>query len=234
MLLDVQGIDTYYGVFQALFQVSLSLEKEEVTCLLGRNGAGKTTTLKSIVGTLRPRSGSIKFEGEELVGKRPYQIVRLGIGFVPEDRLVFSGLTVRENLELGRRGGGRRDLERALERVYSLFPQLKTLEGQAAGTLSGGEQQMLTIGRTLMGAPKLILLDEPTAGLAPLLVQTLGDQITRLKEEGITVLLTEQDAFFALEISQKAHVIDKGMIVYEGAASMLVQDPQMMRDYLGV
>ncbi|MBW1797634.1 MAG: ABC transporter ATP-binding protein [Deltaproteobacteria bacterium] len=234
MLLEVNKIDTYYGIFQAIFQVSLGIEQGEVVCLLGRNGAGKSTTLTSIIGLNQPKSGSIKYKGREITGKKSYQIVRLGIGFVPEDRWIFSDLSVKENLELGLREKKEKGRGLGLERVYGLFPKLKLMENQNAGTLSGGEQQMLTVGRTLMGNPESILLDEPTAGLAPLIARSLGDQIRRLKQEGLTILLAEQNALLAMDISDRAYVIDKGTIVYEGSVQKLREDEDMMRGYLGV
>jgi len=234
MLLEVTNIDTCYGIFQAIFQVSLGLDQGEVVCLLGRNGAGKTTTLASIVGLNRPRSGSIMYKGEEITGRKPYQIIRLGIGFIPEDRWIFSDLSVKENLELGLREKKGKNFGSALEKIYGLFPKLKTMENRNAGTLSGGEQQMLTVGRTLMGDPESILLDEPTAGLAPLIAQTLGDQIRKLKEEGLTILLAEQNALLAMDISDRAYIIDKGSIVYEGSVETLRGDDEIMREYLGV
>ncbi|MBL7205424.1 MAG: ABC transporter ATP-binding protein [Desulfobacteraceae bacterium] len=234
MLLEVNKIDTYYGIFQAIFQVSLGIEQGEVVCLLGRNGAGKSTTLTSIIGLNQPKSGSIKYKGREITGKKSFQIVRLGIGFIPEDRWIFSDLSVKENLELGLREKKGKGHVFGLERIYDLFPKLKLMENQNAGTLSGGEQQMLTVGRTLMGNPESILLDEPTAGLAPLIARSLGDQIRRLKQEGLTILLAEQNALLAMDISDRAYVIDKGTIVYEGSVEKLRQDRDMMRGYLGV
>jgi branched-chain amino acid transport system ATP-binding protein len=234
VLLEVNHIDTYYGIFQAIFQVSLEVSKGEAVCLLGRNGAGKTTTLTSIVGLNRPKSGVIRYEGLEITGKKPYQIARLGIGLIPEDRWVFSGLSVKENLEMGigkKRGqGGIFNLER----IYGLFPKLKQMENRNGGTLSGGEQQMLTVGRTLMGNPELVLLDEPTAGLAPLVAQHLADQISSLKQEGLSILLTEQNALLAMGISERAYIMDKGAIVYEGSIGKLREEDQAMRQYLGV
>jgi branched-chain amino acid transport system ATP-binding protein len=231
--LEVREIDTFYGIFQAIFKVSLALEQSEVVCLLGRNGAGKTTTLTSIVGLNRPRSGGIQYKGQEITGKKPFQIARMGIGFVPEQRWIFSDLTVRENLELGLRKADRVLMASRLDRVHALFPKLKDLENHRGGTLSGGEQQMLTLGRTLMGSPELILLDEPTAGLAPLIAQMLGKQITKLKEQGLTLLLTEQNAALAMSVSDKAFIIDKGAIVYDGTVERLRQDQKVMREYLG-
>lgn len=234
MSLEVKAINTFYGIFQAIFGVSLALDPGEVVCLLGRNGAGKTTTLTSIVGLTKPKSGRIYYKGREITGKKPYQIVRLGIGFVPENRWIFSDLSVRENLELGLRKRERGAMGSALEKVYGLFPKLKILENHLGGTLSGGEQQMLTLGRTLMGSPELILLDEPTAGLAPIIAQLLGEQIRRLKEERYTLLLAEQNALFAMDISDRAYVVDKGSVVYEGRVEDLSLNKELMREYLGV
>jgi branched-chain amino acid transport system ATP-binding protein len=234
MFLEVKAIDTFYGIFQAIFAVSLNLDQGEVVSLLGRNGAGKSTTLRSVVGLSRPSSGSVHFKGEEICGKKPYQIARKGIGFVPENRWIFSDLTVKENLDLGLRKKDRQSMVTALEKVYGLFPKLKTMENRLAGTLSGGEQQMLTVGRTLMGNPECVLLDEPTAGLAPIVAQLLGDQIRKLKDEQYTLLMAEQNALFAMDISDRAYVIDKGAIVYEGRVDELKQNREMMREYLGV
>lgn len=232
--LEIKGINTFYGVFQALFDVSLRLEEGESVCLLGRNGAGKTTTLSSIVGLNSPRSGSITFKGTDVTGKRPHEIARLGVGFAPENRLIFQDLSVRDNLELGCRKKSRPELLGALDRVYTLFPRLKDFEDRAGGTLSGGEQQMLTIARALMGSPDLLLLDELTTGLAPIVIQSLKVQITQLKQEKLTILLTEQNALFALDISDRVYVIDKGTIVYDGSVEGLRQDRDLMRQYLGV
>jgi branched-chain amino acid transport system ATP-binding protein len=234
MFLEVKAIDTFYGIFQAIFKVSLNLDQGQVVSLLGRNGAGKSTTLKSIVGLCRPGSGSIRLKGEEICGKKPFQIARKGIGFVPENRWVFSELTVKENLDLGLRKRDRPAVSKAFEKVYGLFPKLKTMENRVAGTLSGGEQQMLTVGRTLMGSPECVLLDEPTAGLAPIVAQLLGDRIRKLKDERYTLLMAEQNALFAMDISDRVYVIDKGAIVYEGRVDELKQNRDMMREYLGV
>ncbi|MBI4966395.1 MAG: ABC transporter ATP-binding protein [Desulfomonile tiedjei] len=234
MFLEVNKINTFYDIFQAVFDVSVQLDKGEVVCLLGRNGAGKTTTLSSIVGLNPPKSGSVKFKGVDLTGKKPYEIARMGMGFVPENRWIFSELTVKDNLELGCRGKNSRQVSAALERIYSLFPRLKDLMNRAGGTLSGGEQQMLTIARSLMGEPELLLLDELTIGLAPIVVQLLKRQIEKLKSERLTILLTEQNALFALDVSDRAYVIDKGTIVYEGTVQSLRQDQELMTKYLGV
>lgn len=232
--LELHEVNTFYDVFQALFDVSLGLEEGEAVCLLGRNGAGKTTTLSSIVGLNPPRSGHITFRGAAIIGKRPYQIARMGVGFAPENRLIFQDLTVRDNLELGCRNKSRRGLLNAFDKVYGLFPRLKDLKDRQGGTLSGGEQQMLTIARALMGGPDLLLLDELTTGLAPIVVQLLKAQIAHLKQEKLTILLTEQNALFALDICERVYVIDKGMIVYEGRVEELRQNRNLMQQYLGV
>ncbi len=233
-LLEIDRINTFYDVFQAIFDVSMSLDQGEVVCLLGRNGAGKTTTLSSIVGLNPPRSGRVTFRGQDITGKRPYQIARLGIGFVPENRCIFPDLTVRENLELGNRNRDKKTGVERLEKTYALFPRLKDLEDHLGGNLSGGEQQMLTIGRSLMGDPELLLLDELTTGLAPIIVQLLKARINKLKEDKYTILLTEQNALFALDVSNRAYLIDKGTIVYQGTVDKLRQNEQLMKEYLGV
>jgi branched-chain amino acid transport system ATP-binding protein len=189
VILEVEKIETFYGVFQALFGVSLALERGEVVCLLGRNGAGKTTTLLSIIGLTPPRRGKVLFCDEDLTGSPPHLIARRGMGFVPEDRRIFSDLSVVENLELAGKRGRDGRVEWTIEEVLKIFPLLEMLKERKGGLLSGGEQQMLTIGRALMGNPDLLLLDEPTAGLAPLVVKALGEQIGHLKAEGETILV---------------------------------------------
>lgn len=234
MFLEVQRINTFYDVFHAIFDVSLHLEQGEVVCLLGRNGAGKTTTLSSIIGLNPPRTGSVSFKGMDLRGRKPYEIARLGVGFVPENRLIFNELSVRDNLELGSRKKNRSQFLDALERMYDLFPRLKDMEHRMGGTLSGGEQQMLTIARSLMGDPELLLLDELTTGLAPIVVELLKDQIKKLKENQFTILLTEQNALFALDMSDRVYVMDKGTIVYGGGVQDLRENTGLMSEYLGV
>ncbi|MEW6665391.1 MAG: ABC transporter ATP-binding protein [Thermodesulfobacteriota bacterium] len=234
MLIEVKDIDTFYGIFQAVFVVSLGLQRGEVVCLLGRNGAGKTTTLSSIVGLQRPKSGSIRFKGLQILGAKTFQIARMGMGFVPENRWIFSDLTVRGNLELGLRKGKEKARQEALERTYQLFPKLKAMENRLGGTLSGGEQQMLTVGRSLMAGPETLLLDEPTAGLAPVVARKLGDQIRNLRQRGLTILLSEQNAVLAMGISDRVYIIDKGAIVYEGEVGNLRKDRSTMKEYLGV
>ncbi len=234
MILEVQTIDTFYGVFQALFGVSLRLDAGEVVCLLGRNGAGKTTAILSIMGLVPPRRGRVVFRGEDLTGKPPHVIAWKGIGFVPEDRRIFPDLSAVENLELAGKRGRDGRLEWNVEKVLKTFPKLEECKHRKGGLLSGGEQQMLTIGRALMGNPDLLLLDEPTAGLSPLIVRGLGEQIRQLKAEGETILLAEQNAGFALGLSDRAYVIDKGAICYTGTAAGILDDETIRRDYLAV
>jgi branched-chain amino acid transport system ATP-binding protein len=233
VFLEVKDIDTFYGLSHILFKVFLRVHKGEVVCLLGRNGVGKTTTFKSIVGLSPPISGSIKFDGEEIIGKPPYQIARRGIGFVPEGRIIFPDLTVRENLEIVMKRG-RKDGNWTLEKIFALFRILKDREKQKGGTLSGGEQQMLTIARTLMGNPQLLLLDEPSEGLAPRILTLLYEQIGLLKKEGMPILLAEQNSSFALMLSDKAYILEKGIICWEGNSIDLRENPEIMKQYLGV
>jgi branched-chain amino acid transport system ATP-binding protein len=230
-MLQVQSIHTFYGLSHILFDVSLSVAKGEIVCLLGRNGAGKSTIMKSIMGLTPPRQGTVTFKGEVISGKKPYQIARRGIGFVPDDRRVFADLTVGENLEISeRKTGGPAVWDR--DRVYDFFPQLHRLDSRRAGFLSGGEQQMLTIARALMTNPELLLLDEPTEGLAPLLVRTLEEQIRKLKEEGLTVLLAEQNQKVALSLSDRGYLIDNGVIRYHGSIDALRENEELRRKYL--
>ena len=186
MLLEVSEINTYYGLSHILFGISLEIEEGETACILGRNGVGKTTTLRSIMGLTPPRSGSIRFRDEEIKGKQPFEIARKGIGFVPEDRIIFPDLTVHENLEIAAKSDDSR-VKWTLDKIFDLFPLLKERQNQEGGTLSGGEQQMLTIARTMMGNPKLLLLDEPSEGLAPLMVRAIEEQIKLLRSEGLNV-----------------------------------------------
>jgi branched-chain amino acid transport system ATP-binding protein len=230
MLLEVDSINTFYGMSHILFDLSLSIEKGEIVCILGRNGAGKTTTLRSIIGLTPPLSGSIIFAGQEIRSKQAFRIARLGIGFVPEDMLIIPDLTVRENLEIAMRRKG----QWTLETVYRLFSVLKERESQEGGTLSGGEQQMLAIGRALMSNPQLLLLDEPSEGLAPTIVKMLADFMRVLKEEGMTTLLAEQNSKFALTFSDRAYLLEKGEICWHGNCAELKEKPEVMKRYLGV
>lgn len=236
MVLAVKEINTFYDLSHILFGVSLEVMQSETVCLLGRNGVGKTTTLRSIMGLTPPRSGSIKFMGEEIKGKQPFAIYRLGIGLVPEDRIIFPDLTVHENLEIAIKKGKRREpMERwTMEKVHRLFPILKARDRQWGGTLSGGEQQMLTIARTLMGNPRLLLLDEPSEGLAPLVVKAIEEQILLLKKEGMTILLSEQNSNFALKVSDRGYILEKGLVAWQGDVSELRGNPGIMKNYLGL
>jgi branched-chain amino acid transport system ATP-binding protein len=210
--------------------VSLRAEAGEVVSLLGRNGAGKSTTLKSIVGLVAVSRGSIRFDGREITGRPTHAISRLGVGYVPEERRIFSDLTVAENLLVGRKGTG----AWGAERVYDVFPKLRELAGRRAGSLSGGEQQMLTVARTLMGNPRVVLLDEPSEGLAPVIVRALGEQIAALKREGLTILLSEQNLKFAARLADRAYIIEKGIIRFDGPMAALMADEDLRRKYLTV
>jgi branched-chain amino acid transport system ATP-binding protein len=213
--------------------VSLEVNQGESVCLLGRNGAGKTTTLKSIMSLASASAGKIFFNGVDLVGLPPYQIARLGIGYVPDERLIFPDLTVRENLEIAiKRGAPGAPAPWTVERIYELFPVLRPLNARLGGYLSGGEQQMLTIGRTLMGNPSLLLLDEPVEGVAPVVVQELTRQIKALKTMGLTILFAEQNMHFATEMSDRAYVIEKGRIRFQGTMAELAANEDIKQKYL--
>jgi branched-chain amino acid transport system ATP-binding protein len=227
-MLDVDGIHTFYGLSHILFGVSLKVDAGQVACLLGRNGAGKTTTLKSILGLTPPKQGHIRFKGEDTTGKEAYVLVRKGIGYVPDDRRIFADLTVGENLEIGaRRGKGRDYWDK--KRVFDLFPPLQKIENRRGGLLSGGEQKMLAIGRALMGNPAFLLLDEPTEGIAPVLVRAFGQTIVRLKEVGLTVLIAEQNVKFTLKLSDRGYIIDNGRICYQGTVKELYENDEVRR-----
>jgi branched-chain amino acid transport system ATP-binding protein len=231
--LALSGVHTHYATSHILFDVSLEVNPGESVCLLGRNGAGKTTTLKSIMSLAQASAGSIRFNDTELVGRAPYEIARLGVGYVPDERLIFPDLTVRENLEIAvKRGAEGAPAEWTVERIYELFPVLVPLDARLGGYLSGGEQQMLTIGRTLMGNPSLLLLDEPVEGVAPVVVQELTRQILRLKTMGLTILFAEQNMHFATQISDRAYVIEKGHIRYQGTMAELVANEEVKAKYL--
>ncbi|MGA3174500.1 MAG: ABC transporter ATP-binding protein [Syntrophorhabdales bacterium] len=233
MILRIEGINTYYGSSHILFDVSLEVRSGELVCLLGRNGAGKTTTMRSIIGLTPPRTGSVRFYGDEMVGKPPYRIARKGIGYVPDNRLIFPDLTVRQNLEIGAKKSEHFKGEPwTVEKIYEIFPKLKILEKRLGGYLSGGEQQMLTIGRTLMGNPELILLDEPVEGLAPLVVRDFAERLLKLKEVGVTILFSEQNVKFSMAVADRAYVIDKGRIKYQGTIEELSGDEEVKSKYL--
>jgi len=230
-VLRFEGVYTGYGQGHVLFDISLQVNRGEVVCLLGRNGAGKSTTLKSIMGLVTPSLGRITYLGHDLVGLPTYKINRLGIGYVPEDRRIFPELSVRENLEAARHQSTNGSAW-TLERVFVLFPHLRVLEGHPGGHLSGGEQQMLTIARTLMGNPRMLLLDEPSEGLAPLVVDALARQIKQLKEQDLTILLCEQNLHFSTALSDRVYVIDKGVIYFSGTFQELESRPDIKKAHL--
>ncbi|HKD00322.1 MAG TPA: ABC transporter ATP-binding protein [Methylomirabilota bacterium] len=234
-LLEVSHIDTYYADSHILFDLSIAVEAGEVVCLLGRNGAGKTTTIRSIAGLTPPRAGAITLRGRDIAGLPPFRVARLGIGFVPEDRRVFPNLTVHENLEVARRTWGNGSASPWSEdRVFDLFPILRERRRQAGGTLSGGEQQMLTIARTLMGNPEILLLDEPSEGLAPIVVDTLREQLARLKASGLTIVLAEQNVRFVSDLGDRVYILEKGMVRYQGSMAGFIADDEARRTYLAV
>jgi branched-chain amino acid transport system ATP-binding protein len=231
-ILVVDQLHTAYGLSRVLFGVSLEVAEGACVCLLGRNGVGKTTTMRSIMGLTPPRRGRVVWKGQNIQGKAAYQVAKLGIGFVPEDRRVFAELTVWENLDVASRG--RRDGGWTVERVYELFPKLQELRDRQGGFLSGGEQQMLTIARTLMGNPELLLLDEPSEGLAPLVVDHLKEQIAGLKRAGLTILLAEQNVDFCLDLADRVYVLEKGHIRYHGSAQEFREDESIRHQYLAL
>lgn len=227
-MLEVEEIHTFYGLSHILFGVSLKVDAGQMVCLLGRNGAGKTTTLKSILGLRPPKQGRIRFNDEDITGMEPYVLVRKGIGYVPDDRRIFADLTVGDNLEIAARRAKQGEVWNK-DRVYELFPALREMDARNGGLLSGGEQKMLAIGRALMGNPQFLLLDEPTEGLAPALVHTLGETITRLKGVGLTVLLAEQNVKFTLRLSEYGYIIDDGRICYEGTVKELTENEEVRK-----
>jgi branched-chain amino acid transport system ATP-binding protein len=237
MLLQVQNLSVSYGAIRALHEVSLQIDRGEIVTLIGSNGAGKTTLLRTISGLLKPSDGTIEFNGgagASLVGLRPDQIVRLGVSHSPEGRQIFANLTVRENLMVGAyQQTDAAEVKRGLERAYALFPVLAERREQRAGTLSGGEQQMLAIGRALMQRPQLLLLDEPSLGLAPLIVRKIFDIVREINREGVTIFLVEQNAYMALNVANRAYVLQTGRVVMAGAAKELGEDPEVKKAYLG-
>jgi len=230
-MLEVKGIHTYYGLSHILFDVSLKVSRGEIVCLLGRNGAGKSTTMKSIMGLTPPREGTIRFKGEDVTRKKPHVLARQGIGYVPDDRRVFADLTVGENLEISERVSGEFHIWNK-EAVYEFFPALSHIDSRKAGFLSGGEQQMLTIGRSLMTNPEFLLLDEPTEGLAPMVVRILEEQIRNLRNKGLTILLAEQNQKVALGLSDRGYIIDNGVIRYQGNIEDLRENEDVRKKYL--
>lgn len=234
MFLHVDKIHTFLGKGHVLDEVSLNIEKGQIVGLLGRNGVGKTTTLKSIIGLTSPQEGSIRFKEREIVGLRPYQISRLGIGYVPDDRRIFPHLTVRQNLQIGIKPNQKVENPWTISKIYGFFPHLQIRDGQKGGNLSGGEQQMLTIGRTLMGNPELFLIDEPTEGLSPLLVETIIQILRQVNAEGGSMLLVEQAMDVALDLASVAYVMSKGKIVFEGTSEELSANKEIRSKYLEV
>ena len=233
-LLEVEGIHTFYGSIEALKGISLEVNEGEIVTLIGSNGAGKSTTLRSISGLTPPREGSIRFDGQEIGETPPQDIVRLGISQAPEGRKIFPRMGVNENLALG--AYLRRDsdgIREDMDRVYDLFPRLKERERQKAGTMSGGEQQMLAIGRALMAKPKLLLLDEPSMGLAPILVERIYETIGEINQQGMTILLVEQNANYALEVSKRGYVLETGTVAITDESSKLRENPEVQQAYLG-
>jgi branched-chain amino acid transport system ATP-binding protein len=231
--LVVKDIHTFYGTSHILFGVSLEVRRGEYVCLIGRNGAGKTTTLKTIMGLAQARQGSILYDGKNLMGLPPYEIALMGVGYVPDERLIFPDLTVRENLEIAaKKPVDPQAAPWTIDRIYELFPALRPLDDHHGGYLSGGEQQMLTMGRTLMGNPSLMLLDEPVEGLAPVIVQELTQQILHLKTVGLSILFAEQNIQFSAEISDRAYVIEGGRVRYAGTLADLENQPEIKGKYL--
>lgn len=234
-LLELENVHTYYGIIHALKGISLTVDEAEIVSLIGGNGAGKSTTLKTISGTLHPREGMIRLAGEDLAQYKPHEIVSKGVVHVPEGRRVFSQMSVAENLQMGAFAltDNQKNAEK-IERVYTLFPRLKERRRQLGGTLSGGEQQMLAMGRALMAEPKVLLLDEPSMGLAPVLVDSIFDTIQELNKEGTTILLVEQNARVALQIADRGYVLETGEIVLSGSAEELRTDETVQKAYLGI
>ncbi len=239
VLLEVRALDAWYGLAQILRGVSLEVRRGEVVALMGRNGAGKSTTLKALMGLVARRSGAVHFQGRDLSRCAPYQIARAGLGYVPEERRIFSDLTVLENLEVGRQpsrtwADGSAAPAWVPEALFALFPNLGERPGRAAGLLSGGEQQMLTVARTLMGNPYLVLLDEPSEGVAPIVVEQMVHMILALKAQGVSILLSEQNMHFAHLVSDRAYVLEKGQIRHQAAMADLATDESIRRAYLSV
>ncbi|MGI9127519.1 MAG: ABC transporter ATP-binding protein [Roseomonas sp.] len=232
-VLEVEGLRAGYGPAEILFGVSLQLARGEVAALMGRNGAGKSTTLKAIMGLITPRAGRVRFAGRDIAGLATFRIARLGLGYVPEDRRIFTDLTVAENLEVGRRPAEGRD-PWTPERLFEVFPNLASMRHRRATAMSGGEQQMLAIARTLMGNPEAVLLDEPSEGLAPVILELMADAVLRMKREGIAVLLSEQNFDFAAAVADRAYVIERGEIHYDGSMAALEADPALRAQHLSL
>jgi len=233
-MLEITALDAYYGRAHILQGVSFSMQRGEVLALMGRNGAGKSTTMKAVMGLVPPAGGSVSFEGQRVDGREPFEIARMGIGYVPEDRRVFSELTVMENLSVAQRPARADAPHWTPERLFALFPNLGRMRDRPGGAMSGGEQQMLTIARTLMGNPRLVLLDEPSEGLAPVIVEEMAKTILALKSEGLTVLISEQNLHFAGNVADRAAIIEKGIIRFTGTMNELKADEAVRAQYLSV
>ena len=233
MMLEAEKLCAWYGAAQILFDVSLAVGEGEVVALMGRNGSGKTTTMKAIMGLVGGRGGAVRFDGRDLMRLKTFEIARLGIGWVPEDRRIFTDLTLMENLEVGRRGANGSKVWTP-ERLFQLFPNLAEMRERPGGRMSGGEQQMLTVARTLMGNPRLVLLDEPSEGVAPVVVERMADTIVELKNEGLSVLLSEQNLPFAGAVADRVYVLEKGHIRWSGAMRELEASDDLQRQFLGV
>jgi branched-chain amino acid transport system ATP-binding protein len=233
-VLQVEGLKAGYGPAEVLFGVTLALHRGEVAALMGRNGAGKSTTMKAVMGLLPARGGRVRLAGTDIAGMAAFRIARLGLGYVPEDRRIFTDLTVFENLEVGRKPARAGRAPWTPERLFAVFPNLAEMRGRRAAAMSGGEQQMLTIARTLMGNPEAVLLDEPSEGLAPVIVEQMAEAVLRMKAEGIAVLLSEQNLDFAAAVADRAYVIERGEIRYEGTMEALEADETVREAYLTV
>ncbi len=233
-MLELENVDTFYGPSQVLNDVSITVNQGEIVCLLGANAAGKTTTMKTIFGIVRPKRGTVAFEGQQISGTPTDNIIGKGLALVPEGRRVFSRMTVRENLEMGAyMHNNRAEFNQDIERVFTLFPRLKERDKQLSGTMSGGEQQMLAIGRALVSRPRLMCMDEPSMGLSPILVQTVFDTIQEIRKQGVTIFLVEQNAFMALNVADRGYVLQSGKIVLSDTAKNLLNNDLVRRAYLG-
>jgi branched-chain amino acid transport system ATP-binding protein len=238
-MLAVERLSAWYGAARILYDLSLQVDRGEVVALMGRNGAGKSTTIKTIMGLVAQRQGTVRFNGEDISGKKPFEIARRGLGFTPEDRRIFVDLTVMENLDVGRQpprrfADGTPAPSWTAEQLFTLFPNLAEMPDRPGGRMSGGEQQMLTVARTLMGNPLLILLDEPSEGVAPLIVEQMAHTILELKKQGLSILLSEQNIFFARLVADRVYVLEKGQIHWQGSVSELDTNPEVQRTYLTV
>jgi len=239
VLLEVIALNAWYGKAQILYDVDVDVYRGEVVALMGRNGAGKSTTLKSIMGMLEKKRGQVRFIGQDISRLRPYEIARRGLGFVPEDRRIFTDLTVEQNLDIGRQPprvwpDGEAASNWTPDMLYALFPNLDRMRQRLGGQMSGGEQQMLTVGRTLMGNPLLVLLDEPTEGVAPIIVEQMAQAVMKLKTQGVSILLSEQNLHFARAVADRAYVLEKGQILFRGSMQELVDNEAVRREYLSI